>query len=59
MLRDSREDSLMDTYKATPPMSHTDSPRGKIIFLFFFFYPICMDTLHLLREINVVHVNIF
>ena len=30
MLRDSREDSLVDTYKTTPPMSHTDSPRGKI-----------------------------
>ncbi|KOX76752.1 Phorbol ester/diacylglycerol-binding protein unc-13 [Melipona quadrifasciata] len=30
MLRDSREDSLVDTYKTTPPMSHTDSPRGSI-----------------------------
>ncbi|KZC10205.1 hypothetical protein WN55_01188 [Dufourea novaeangliae] len=30
MLRGSREDSLVDTYKTTPPMSHTDSPRGSI-----------------------------
>ncbi|XP_068986665.1 protein unc-13 homolog B isoform X8 [Bombus flavifrons] len=30
MLRDSREDSLVDTYKTTPPMSHTESPRGSI-----------------------------
>ncbi|XP_017761183.1 PREDICTED: rac guanine nucleotide exchange factor JJ-like [Eufriesea mexicana] len=30
MLRDSREDSLVDTYKTSPPMSHTDSPRGSI-----------------------------
>lgn len=31
MIRDSRENSLVDTYKTTPPMSHTDSPRGKIL----------------------------
>ncbi|XP_017797575.1 PREDICTED: uncharacterized protein LOC108578708, partial [Habropoda laboriosa] len=30
MLRDSREGSLVDTYKTTPPMSHTDSPCGSI-----------------------------
>lgn len=29
IIRSSREGSLVDTYKTTPPMSHTDSPRGK------------------------------
>ena len=38
MLRDSREDSLVDTYKTTPPMSHTESPRGKIILYSVFYY---------------------
>lgn len=52
MLRDSREDSLMDTYKATPPMSHTDSPRGKITFFLF-------NVHNLLYEILMVYINIF
>ncbi|XP_078049556.1 protein unc13 homolog isoform X12 [Augochlora pura] len=30
ILRGSREGSLVDTFKTTPPMSHTDSPRGSI-----------------------------
>ncbi|KAG7203577.1 hypothetical protein KM043_013620 [Ampulex compressa] len=30
LIRSSREDSLGDTYKETPPMSHTDSPRESI-----------------------------
>lgn len=31
--RNSREDSLVDQYKGTPPLSHIESPRGKIIVL--------------------------
>ncbi|XP_011882923.1 PREDICTED: uncharacterized protein LOC105570388 [Vollenhovia emeryi] len=31
LLRNSREDSLVEQYKGTPPMSHIDSPRGSII----------------------------
>ncbi|XP_025162387.1 uncharacterized protein LOC105181693 [Harpegnathos saltator] len=30
LLRNSREDSLVEPYKATPPLSHIDSPRGSI-----------------------------
>ncbi|XP_076643711.1 unc-13 isoform X6 [Halictus rubicundus] len=30
ILRGSREGSLVDTFKTTPPMSQTDSPRGSI-----------------------------
>ncbi|XP_018303171.1 uncharacterized protein [Mycetomoellerius zeteki] len=29
--RNSREDSLVDQYKGTPPLSHIESPRGSII----------------------------
>ncbi|KYN41233.1 Phorbol ester/diacylglycerol-binding protein unc-13 [Trachymyrmex septentrionalis] len=29
--RNSREDSLVDPYKGTPPLSHIESPRGSII----------------------------
>ncbi|XP_076546739.1 unc-13 isoform X14 [Osmia lignaria lignaria] len=30
MIRGSREGSLVDAYKTSPPMSHTESPRGSI-----------------------------
>ncbi|XP_043673213.1 uncharacterized protein LOC122631512 isoform X1 [Vespula pensylvanica] len=30
MIRSSRENSLLDAYKTSPPLSHTDSPRGSI-----------------------------
>ncbi|XP_020291931.1 protein unc-13 homolog B isoform X3 [Pseudomyrmex gracilis] len=30
LLRNSREDSLIDQYKETPPLSHIESPRGSI-----------------------------
>lgn len=33
LLRNSREDSLVDQYKGTPPLLHIESPRGKIILL--------------------------
>lgn len=35
IIRSSREGSLVDAYKTTPPMSHTESPRGKSTFQFY------------------------
>lgn len=33
LIRNSREDSLVDQFKGTPPLSHIESPHGNIFLL--------------------------